>query len=332
MRGMAGGDLPLNRKPFVDNIYGDLTRSNRMAFFPKELSDTINQISSGNTPFTPQTVDMLKTMMATASRSSNDGNVRAAIKVARDALERTPVTLPPVGPGLATGAQAQVLRGATAQADDVLSAMNQARQAAAQRFSWQESARPIDAALNGAQPDTFVRQFVINGSLDDARAVAQNAPLDEVKNAILSHLKDKALNNAPSEVGKFSQSAYNSALKGIGDRKLALFFSPEELLQLRALGRAASYAQVQPVGSAVNNSNSGALLLGKGYDALMGLSDRLPVVGPMLVPPVRNIELSIRNRQVQNLAPGLLMPTQRRPAAASLLLPSAAAAGLLTAP
>lgn len=332
VRNMAGGDLPLDRKPFIDNIFGALQRENRMAFLPKELGDTLNSISSGQTPFTPQTVDMLKTMFATASRSSTDGNVRAAISIARNALDSTPVNLPPVGPGLATGQQASVLQGATTQANDVLSAMNQARQAAAQRFAWQESARPIEAALGGAQPDRFVRQFVIGGTVDDARAVAQNAPVDEVKNAIVAHLKERALNGSADEVGKFSQSAYNKALREIGERKLALFFSPEEVQQLNAVGRVASYAQVQPVGSAVNNSNSGALLLGRGYDMLRGVAGKLPLGQSLILDPLRNIEISVRANQAQNVLPGLLSPVPKVPLQERLLLPLTAGAGLLAAP
>ena len=332
VRQMAGGDIPLDRKPFIDNIFGALQRENRMAFLPKELGDTLNQISSGQTPFTPQTVDMLKTMFATASRSSNDGNVRAAISIARNALDNTPVNLPPLGPGVATGQQASVLRGATSQANDVLDAMNQARQAAAQRFAWQESARPVEAALGGAQPDRFVRQFVINGTVDDARAVAQNAPVEEVKNAIVAHLKERALNGAADEVGKFSQSAYTKALREIGERKLALFFSPEEIGQLQAVGRVASYAQVQPVGSAVNNSNSGALLLGRGYDLLQGIAGKLPFGQSLILDPLRNIEVSVRSNQAQNVLPGLLAPLPKIPVQDRLLLPAAGIGGLLAAP
>jgi hypothetical protein len=333
VRGMAGGDIPLDRKPFIDSIYGALQKENRMAFFPKELGDTLNSISSGNTPFTPQTVDMLKTMMATASRSANDGNVRAAINVARNALDQTPVNLPPLGPGLMSGAQVGALNGATNQAQDVMGAMNEARRAAAQRFSWQESARPIEAALGGAQPDAFVQQHVIRGTLADAQAVAQNAPVEPVKNAILEHLKSRALNGAADEVGKLSQSAYNKALDAIGDRKLALFFSPQELAQLRSVGRVASYVQVQPIGSAVNNSNSGAMLIGKGYDALKALAAKIPGGQSLLLNPLSNIEMSIQNRQAQNVVPGLLTPpVQRPPFSRGLLLPAAAVGGLLAAP
>jgi hypothetical protein len=203
-RNMAGGDLPLDRKPFVDNIFGALQRENRMAFLPPELGNTLNAISSGNTPFTPQTVDMLKTMFATASRGATDGNVRAAIGIARNALENTPLNLPSVGPGLVTQQQGQALRGATQQAGNYMGAFDDARREAARRFGWQESARSVDAALGGAQPDKFVRQYVIGGSLNDARAVAQNVEGPAVRDAIVAHLKEKALNGANDEVGKFS--------------------------------------------------------------------------------------------------------------------------------
>jgi hypothetical protein len=331
-RNLAGGDLPLDRKPFIDNIFGALQRENRMAFLPKELGDTLNQISSGNTPFTPQTVDMLKTMFATASRNSTDGNVRAAISIARNALDNTPVNLPTLGPGVLTAAQASVVRNATGQANDVLDAMNRARAAAAQRFGWQESARPIEAALGGAQPDDFIKRFVIGGTLQDAQAVAQNAPVADVRNAILAHLKEKALNGAADEVGKFSQSAFNKTLNQIGDRKLSLFFTPDELAVLRANGRVASYMQVQPVGSAVNNSNSGALLLGKGYDALKAFLNKIPLGEAAITKPLTNIEIAIKNRQAQNVVPGLLAPVQKQPLAQGLLLPGVAVTGGLLAP
>lgn len=343
-RNMPGGDIPLDRTALVNGVYDALARQNKMAYLPDDIANTLNTISQGQVtrggqtfpvPFDAKALDNLLTDIATAQRSTTDGNVKAALSVARDAINRMPIN--PVkntfgGSQVVTDAGAQFLRNQDAQAGQFMGALNQAREAARQRFAWQESARPVEAALAGAQPDRFIKQFVIGGTLDDAQAVAQNAPIGEVKNAILAHLKDKALNGASDEVGKFSQSAFNKALKEIGERKLSLFFSPEEIAQLNAVGRVASYAQVQPVGSAVNNSNSGALLLGKGYDALMSLANRLPVIGPNLVPPIRNIEIAIRNQQAQNIAPVLLAPTQKPPLAQGLLLPAAATGGLLAAP
>lgn len=277
---------------------------------PKDVETHLNRIAQGQVPFNVDYAEQLKTRIAALQRASSDGSTRMALGTVRNALEETPLM-----PGQDAGKEA-------------IGAFNQARQAARQRFGWQESAKPIQAALNGAEPDKFVEQFVIRGTLADASAVAKNAPVEEVKTAILAHLKDKALNGAADEVGKFSQSAFNKALNQIGDRKLALYFSPEEVNQIKTIGRVASYMQNQPVGSAVNNSNSGALLLGKGIDVL----NKLPVIGPLAGPALQNINISMQQRAAQNVLPGLLAPQSRPSLASGLLAPAAAFSGGLLAP
>ena len=86
--------------------------------------------------------------------------------------------------------------------------------------------------------------------------------------------------------------------------------------------------QVQPTGSAVNNSNSGALLLGKGYDALKGLAAKVPGGQSLLINPLSNIEVSLKTRAAKNVAQGLLSEPQT-PIGRNLLLPAIAAGGLL---
>ncbi len=277
---------------------------------PKDVENHLNLIAQGKVPFTVDYAEQLKTRIAALQRATNDGSARMALGTVRSALEETP---------LMQGQEAG--KGA-------IGAFNEARQAARQRFGWQESARPIQAALSGAEPDKFVEQFVIRGTLADASAVAKNAPVEEVKTAILAHLKDKALNGSADEVGKFSQSAYNKALNQIGDRKLSLFFSPDEVSQIKTLGRVASYMQNQPVGSAVNNSNSGALLLGKGIDLL----NKLPGGQTFFGQPLQNINISMQQRAAQNVLPGLLAPQSRPPLMSGLLAPAAAFSGGLLAP
>lgn len=277
---------------------------------PKDVETHLNRIAQGQVPFNVDYAEQLKTRIAALQRASSDGSTRMALGTVRNALEETPLM-----PGQDAGKEA-------------IGAFNQARQAARERFGWQESAKPIQAALNGAEPDKFVEQFVIRGTLADASAVAKNAPVEEVKTAILAHLKDKALSGNADEVGKFSQSAFNRALNQIGDRKLALYFSPEEVNQIKTIGRVASYMQNQPVGSAVNNSNSGALLLGKGIDVL----NKLPVVGPLAGPALQNINISMQQRAAQNVLPGLLAPQSRPSMMSGLLAPAAAFSGGLLAP
>lgn len=296
---------------------------------PKDVADHMNRIARGEVPFDVNYAEQLKTRIAALQRATNDGSARMALGTVRRALDEAPLmSAPQVNPGNLPAVPGTVPQSPSTLGQESINAFNQARNAARARFGWQESARPIEAALNGAQPDKFVENFVIRGSVADASALAQNAPTAEVKNAILSHLKDKALNGAADEVGKFSQSAYNKALNQIGDRKLSLFFTPEELAELRTVGRVASYMQNQPVGSAVNNSNSGALLLGKGLDVL----NSIPVIGPLAGPALQNINISMQQRAAQNVLPGLLAQQSRPSLASGLLAPAAAFSGGLLAP
>lgn len=343
-RDMPGGNIPLERTGVVNGIYDALAKENKMAFLPENVSNMLNTISKGSVrlngqdypvPFDAKALDNLMTTIATAQRGTQDGNVKAALSIARKAIDSaavTPIKAPVAGNAAVTEGGAAFLRNADAEAPAFMSALNEARSAARSRFGWQESSRPVEAALAGAQPDAFVKKFVIGGTVADAEAVMQNAPAAGVKDAILAHLKEKALNGSADEVGKFSQSAYNKALQQIGDRKLAVFFSPEELAQLKTLGRVASYMQVQPTGSAVNNSNSGALILGRGMDMLGSLAKKVPFGQAAVVDPLRNINIAISQRQAQNVLPGLLAPTERMPLGQAMVIPGFAAGGLLSAP
>ena len=297
---------------------------------PPDVANHMNRIARGEVPFTVDYAEQLKTRIAALQRGTNDGSARMALGTVRRALDDTPLmSAPQVNPGNLPAAQGTVPPSPASLGQESIDAFNQARQAARQRFGWQESGRPIEAALNGAQPDDFVQKFVVRGTVADASAIAQNAPTAEVRDAIVSHLKDRALNGATDEIGKFSQAAFNKALNQIGDRKLALFFTPEELAQLRTVGRVASYMQNQPAGSAVNNSNSGALLLGRGLNLL----DKVPVVGPLAGPALNNINISMQQRAAQNVAPGLLASQPQQSVMRGLLTPAIGfSGGLLAAP
>ncbi len=361
-RSMPGGDTPLNRSAVVNGIYDALAKQNKLAYLPDNIANMLNTISEGqvtrngqsfNVPFNANVLDNLMTDIATAQRSTTDGNVKAALKIAREALDGTPIQ--PIkthfgGNQLVTEQGAQYLRSKDAEAGKFMDALLDAKSAARSRFQWQESSRPVDAALSGVAPDGFVKKFVLGGTVDDARAlvrelgspvppgslvdprnpVAPQGPgIDAIKNAITAHLKDKAMGGQADEVGKFSAAAYNRALNQIGDRKLSLFFQPDELTQLKSIGRVSSLMMNQPVGSAVNNSNSGALLLGRGLDML----NSVPVIGPLAGPAVQNIRVGVQQRAAQNVLPGLLVEQPRESLARGLLSPSAVyGAGLLSAP
>ena len=277
---LPGGELPLNRAELVQNIDTALAKSNKNAFLPESVRGMINSIAKGEVtiegvkypvPFDVKALDNLLTTVATAQRATSDGNIKAALKIVRDAIDQTevkPVKSEFGGGQVVTESGASFLKGQDASPQELLDALNKARAAHRDRMQWQESSKPVEQTVNGMQPDEFVRKFVLDGDVVDAAAVAKSGDPAATKSAILTHLKDRALGGKPDEIGTFGAATYNKTLKDIGDDKLALFFSPEEIGELQRLGRVAQYMTLQPKGSAVNNSNSGALVLGAGIDVL----------------------------------------------------------------
>jgi hypothetical protein len=352
-RDAAGRDVPLDREQFVYRAYEALAKENKGAFLPAEIDGLLSSIRTGTmklggqdvpVPFNVDVIDNLKTTLAAASRGAKDGNTRSAISIVRNALENTqpatsPVKTPFGGSQVVTQGMGAQMANADALPGEAMKAFDRARQVARMRRTWQESAPAIKAAMDDAAPDQFVQKFVLSpsASRDDVEALAREVKrspqaLESMKSAIVGHLKDKALNGAADEVGKFSQSAYNKALDAL-ERKLPLFFNREEIAQLQAAGRVASYMQVQPVGSAVNNSNSGAMVLGRTLDAASGLSRFLPFGQSAFADPLKSIQLSLGTRAAQNVGPGLLAPQQPTPViTGSALLPAVLSAGLLSAP
>lgn len=319
-RESAGRDIPLDREQFVLGAYRKLAEENKGAFLPDDVNRLLEQIRTGragfagqqfDVPFTVDTVDNLKTALASASRGAKDGNVRSAIALVREALEEMPVRAHTQTGGLATPGVAQAIDELPAQA---LRNFDRARSLSRARFGWLESAPGIKAAAEGAAPDNFMKKYVLSdsASFNDAARLAREikrnpAAMQAARSNVAAWLKDRATNNAADDVANFSAPGFNRALKQI-DRKLGLFFSKEEIEQLRAIGRVASYETAQPRGSAVNNSNSGALLLGKGLDMIAKGSRFLPFGDAAISKPLQSLRADIGTARALNVAPSITAP------------------------
>jgi hypothetical protein len=304
--------VPLNRSDLMQNIDTLLAKNNKAAFLPDEIKTMLNTISKGETtingqvypvPFDTMAIDNLMTTIAKAQRSTSDGNVKQALSLVRQAIDETeikPIKKEFGGNQLVTESGAKYLQGKDAESQQLLDALNQARSSHKARMDWQQSSNPIDATINGMQPDNFVKKFVLSGTVADAAAVASAGNPTATKNAILSHLKEKALGvGQTDEVGKFGARTFNKALADIGDKKLELFFNKQELDELKRIGRVGTYMTNQPVGTAVNNSNSGALVIGSMIDGIATLAGFSPVgIGASLAVPVAK---SVGSKALRNV-------------------------------
>ena len=332
-KGSPGYRQPISAQAISD-INSALGEQGLMPFMNPSISRYMEAFQTGQ-PFTPQDYRNLQSMLSReVAKGGNEGHAAGvAARILRDA-DLQPAGFANTNNSLVTQGMATGMRNADGAATDAIDAVNRARQATRAAYAYEDSSPLVRSVLSegaSSDPQRIAQRFVIGGTANEAADLVQQVGpqgLPVIKDAILNHLKSKAVNGAADETAKFSQSAFNKALNDIGERKLALLFTPEEVRALRNNGRVAALMQSQPVGSAVNNSNSGALLLGKGLDFL----DKMPIVGPMVTPALKNIQISYGNSQAQKVLPGLLAEQSNHPAWQKMLAPSAAIGGLLAAP
>jgi hypothetical protein len=287
---------------------------------PADVRNILNKAATGELPLTVKTAEQIKTAIGNLQRSSADGSTRKALGLVRQALDDAPV-----------------LQG---QGDDAINAFNQARSLNRNWRGLVEKTPALQAIEEGVQPDRFVQDYIIRGAgkanvMDVARLknAIKGSPdaIQAVREQILSHLKTKAMSGKPDEAMTFTQSGYNNAFTAIGERKLRMFFKPEEIDRMKAVGRVAMYEQVQPSGSAVNNSNSGALAVAKVFDFLANSKfvNAIPFGEAAIGKPAQNIATSIQGAGVANVPRSLVAPRQPIPAAQRIPLPLLMTPGLL---
>jgi hypothetical protein len=327
-RNAAGQDIPLTPASFINKARTELDRQLKGKHLPAEIDSTLNGIAKGEVPFDVRVIDILKTDLATASRGAKDGNVRAAIKIVRDALESTEPKLGQYGGSqVVTGQAGEAMAAASKLPPEALRLLDKARKLSASQFKWRESAPFIEDALGGAEPDKFVQKHVINGSVADLaklRKLAGGDPIlrDAVRTQLVAYIK--ARGGADTDVTKFSSAGLEKGLEQIGDRKLTMWFTPQEVSKLKSAVRVGKYMQSQPIGSAVQNSNSGAMVVAKVLDFIQSKSKLAPFGEAVISGPMTNIRAGVQARQLQNVGDALKVPTPRQPLPAGALALGAA--------
>lgn len=297
---------------------------------PADVRNLLNKAATGKMPLTVDVAEQFKTRIGDLQRSTMDKAERKALGMVRQALDETPLLVETGASGV------KVIGGGMGQQS--IDAFNKARRLNRAWMQIVEKTPALQAVRDGIEPDKFVQQFIVGGGskantadLQALRASVRANPeaMAAIKHQITAHLKNKAINGAADEVGNFSQSAYNKALSAIGDRKLAMFFKPEEVQKLRAIGRVASYEQFQPKGSAVNNSNTAAAGLSAILDRIANspLLSKIPM-GKMLAEPAQNISVGINSKRVLDVPNALAAARPKGPM--PLMISPAAYAAFLT--
>lgn len=282
---------------------------------PADVRNLLNKAALGpdhpkGMPLTVDVAEQFKTRIGELQRSTVDMAERKALGMVRSALDDAPLL-----PGQQMGQES-------------INAFNKARSLNRKWMQIVEKTPALQAVRDGIEPDKFVQQFIIGGggkaNVMDVAMLKNSIKADPVamtavKEQITAHLKAKALSGNSDEVGNFGQSGYNAALKAIGDRKLKLFFKQDEIDQLKAIGRVASYEDFQPKGSAVNNSNTAGATLASIFDRIGGSSllSKVPL-GSMLQDPAKNIAIGMQAKRSLDVPRALgggqpLLPVPVRP-------------------
>lgn len=333
-RDTSGRSLPLEGGTFTTRASELLDEAMAGDSLPKSVEARLNSIAKGQYPLTVESAEAFKTRIGKLQRGSNDGNTRYALGLVRQALDETPLQLSAtVNPGNLPAIPGTVPPSAQIAGNESIAAFNAARSANRQWMQRIEQTPALNAVVNGIEPDQFVRRFITGqgATVADVRALrtaANESPeaLQAIRQHLVSHLRGAATGQA-DDINKFRAESYNNALNAIGERKLSAFFSADEIAQLRAVGRTANYMLAQPAGTAVNNSNSGALIAAKALDLLDAIAGKLPLG---VDTTIQGIIRGSQQRQALNPTQGLLMP-KPLPSGASLLGAPAVYSGLLAA-
>jgi hypothetical protein len=280
-RDTSGRSLPLEGGTFTRNANLALDEANVGSFLPPDIVKKMNAIARGEYPLTVDVAEQLKTSIGNLQRGSADGNMRRALGIVRQALDDAPLqNSSPLNPGRVPAVPGTVPASTAAAGEESLAAFNAARKANREWMQRVENNPALKAVVDGVEPDQFVQKYVIGKGASAADVAALKAELDpsaaaQMRAYLVRHLKDKAT-GGDEDITKFAGKTYRDALRELGD-KLPVFFSKDEIQKLNDLGNAAKYMQAQPAGSAVNNSNSGALIIGRGLDMLESLAQKAPI-------------------------------------------------------
>ena len=297
-KSINGRFAELDNVKFMNNVNKRLDDDMVGKFLPNEIRDYVNQISAGKLPLDVRVAEGMKTLIANAQRSTQDGNVKTALRIVRQTIDDTPLK-----PNQALGQEA-------------IDAFNSARKATYEYHKLIDSTPALKSIMGGAQADSLFKKQVIGSTAEGFKnllKVSSPETIARIKNDLLGYIKSKATNGAnDNQVARLSGDALRKALTSIGNAKLKLLFTPDELLQLKSISNVAKYEAFQPVGSAVNNSNSASAILGAldGF-ANMPILGKIPFARQAISEPIENIVTGSAAGKILNPTNSLVSPTMK---------------------
>lgn len=226
--------------------------------YARVISDFGDKVPSG----VRYRMEELGLMSGTQKKVFSVEDAEKLLKTINDNISNDPAT------NKALGELRNAVKNAVLSADDQGGVFAEARKEAAKRFALQDAIPALKAAsTDSTASDDFVRKFVVGGKTENVKEMAkllksaEPEAFQEARNQIGANLQRAAFGENVTGDKIFSPERYAKALREMGSEKLAAFYSPEEIAQLKTVSRVGSYINTTPTAAPVNNSNTAGALM-----------------------------------------------------------------------
>lgn len=278
-RKAQGNNAVLDGASFAEEANNILKKEYASMSLPPSIKKMLKDISKNPDEFTLNQADefikLLNREYKTSLNMGQETSTSNAIGLVRKALKER---------------QAQALDGFLG--NDSAVAYKFARDAHSANIQLKEQIPILKDAIKGVTPDKIFTSRILNGNVEELNKTIEvlyaNNPqvVRDIRQQTLEFISKEAI----KQNGQPSPAAMKKALDGIGDRKLAILFSPDEVRRIKDIGMAMEYLITQPNHSYVNNSNTSAGLMnyfGKFINKAGDWGQYIPVIGNNIVQPLQ---------------------------------------------
>lgn len=282
-----GNDALINGQGFANDVFTALDDQALATFLPADIRNIVKQINDNPQYFTLRKGEEL-------------------IKVLNDHYKSSLQMGEPTATTRALGVVRQALQG---RQDEALQGLlSQGGNDAAQLYQFAREAHKANKSLQAKMPllqdvlkqqakgsvnyDDLYKKHILNGKVDELAQtveVLKNTnpqAVADIQQEVIKDISAKAVNSN----GQFSPAGMKRALEALGDRKLNILFSPDQVKRLKNIREAGHYAVTQPAHAAVNNSNTASGLMnyfGNIISAIDGVGKRIPFVSNVVTGPLK---------------------------------------------
>lgn len=280
-RNTQGSNAVLDGKAFAQEANDILEQNYASMSLPASVKKMLKDVEKKPEMFTLNKADEFIKLLNDEYKSAlkpvtGEGtSTSRAIGLVRDALNNR---------------QAQALDGLLG--NDSAVAYKFARDAYKANTQLKEQIPILKDALKDVKPDKLFESRILGGNVDELNktieVLSANNPqvVRDIKQQTLEWISGKAI----GQNGQPSPAAMKSALDKIGDRKLSILFSPDEVRRIKDIGMAMEYLVTQPAHSYVNNSNTASGLMnyfGRWIKSAGDWGQYVPVIGNNIVQPLQ---------------------------------------------